>query len=184
MVNQALRIWNTLQTLRLHQGSSTGWLHSRDLIHQAFWPHSCPLPIKNANKGPLNLDGGRCRQLLWSRGRDYHLTSRFAKTRSLCIHLNFSLSNNQVEYEALILAMYWAEVTWITLLEILRNSQVVVKQEYKVHSKNLMEYATHAIWAKSRFSHFTLNKVSHENNVWADYLAKIALGEVMMFEPP
>lgn len=59
------------------------------------------------------------------------------------IRLNFSVSNNQAEYEALIQGLTWAADVGIKSLLVYSNSQVVVRQlneDDAVNSKNLKKY--------------------------------------------
>lgn len=70
------------------------------------------------------------------------------------IKLDSSLSNNQAEYEALIIGMTWALATGIQALRAYSDSQVAVRQvnnEFTVHSKNLKAYGERATSLKTKF---------------------------------
>lgn len=43
------------------------------------------------------------------------------------IRLNYPLSNNQVEYEALILGLHWAWEVGVKAVEVFSDSQVIVR---------------------------------------------------------
>lgn len=97
-----------------------------------------------------------------------------------CVRLDFPTSNNQAEYEALIIGLLWAKEVGVQSLEVYSDSQVVVRQmndEYAVKSDNLKEYATMAKRLSATFEHFQLRKISRSENTEADKLAKMASGE-------
>lgn len=63
---------------------------------------------------------------------------------SKSIRLNYALSNNKAEYDALILGLQWALEVDIEAMEVLSDSHVIVRQvncEYSVNSNNLKVYA-------------------------------------------
>lgn len=102
----------------------------------------------------------------------------FVEVRS--IRLGHTLSNNQVEYEALILGLQWAVEVGVEVLEVFSDSQVVVGQvnrEYSVNSNNLKGYTEKVDRLASQFCLFSLKKICRSYNEAADKLAKIASGE-------
>lgn len=104
--------------------------------------------------------------------------------KSRCIRLNFPLSNNQAENEALIIGLQWAEEVNIYYLEAYSDSQVVVGQindEYIVNSDNLKEYALLAKKLAAKFKYFLLKKINQ--NTDADKLVKITSGEIQEEDP-
>lgn len=97
-----------------------------------------------------------------------------------CIRFDLSLSNNHVEYEAMIIGLLWIEEARIQSLEVYRDSQIMVWQmndEYIVNSENLKDYVTMTKKLMARFKHFLLQKVCRSENIEAGRLAKIASGE-------
>lgn len=71
------------------------------------------------------------------------LRSPSQNTEKRCIKFNFSLSNNQAEYETLIIELLWAQEVGIQSLEVSCDSQVVIGQtncDYTANSDNLRGY--------------------------------------------
>lgn len=110
------------------------------------------------------------------------LISPISRTREeRSITLGFTVTNNQAEYEAVILGMQWALQAGVSRLTVLSDSQVVVHQlrgEYAIYSDKLKEYAMLARNIKTRFASFAIRKVPRLENEQADILSKIASGEV------
>lgn len=96
------------------------------------------------------------------------------------VKLDFPLSNNQAEYEALLMGMAWALSVEIRSLRAYNDSQVVVSQvnnDFAVHSENLKAYAEKAANLKDKFRYFELHKLSSAKNEVVDRLTKIASRE-------
>lgn len=90
------------------------------------------------------------------------------------------MSNNQDEYETLILGLKWAWEVGVKALEVFNDSQVIVEQvncEYSMNSDNLKGYAEKVDHLIFQFQHFALKKIDGSQNEMAFWLAKIALGE-------
>lgn len=105
-------------------------------------------------------------------------TNQQEKARS--IRIDYPLSNNQAEYEALITGMQWAFDMAISSLKNLSNSQVVVGQvnsKYGVNSNNLKKYAKKVNLLVVQFEYIVLVKIGRDDNEIVDKLAKITFGE-------
>lgn len=95
-------------------------------------------------------------------------------------------TNNQAEYEALILALEAAQPDRKTELTIYSDSELLVRQlngEYKVKTPHIREYYS----SVSRLLHgagkVTIRHISREQNVGADALANQAIDAYGMDEP-
>lgn len=68
-------------------------------------------------------------------------------TKTWAIKLESNLSNNQTEYETLLLGLEWAHTANMKALKIFSDSKLVVNQvhgTYAVHSEGLQSYANKA----------------------------------------
>ena len=86
-------------------------------------------------------------------------------------------SNNEAEYEALILGLEILIEKGIKTLEIIEDSQLVVKQmskEYKCVNKNLIKYLSLALRLLDQFDDVTIRHVPREENVEANEFAQLA----------
>lgn len=102
----------------------------------------------------------------------------YVETQS--IKLDYPLSNNQAEYEALIMGMVWALSAGSTSSESIQRLPSGCEpgnDEHVVHSDNLKVYAERVTQLKAQFRHFTIEKIDLSKNEAANKLAKIALGE-------
>ena len=82
-------------------------------------------------------------------------------------------TNNQAEYQALILGLGLAVSKDITELEIIMDSELVVKQlngEYKIKDEKIKPLATEAKSMLEEFEQFSIKHVRREYNKFADKL--------------
>lgn len=78
------------------------------------------------------------------------------------MRLDYSLSNNLAEYEALILGLQWSLEVGIEALDIFSDSQVVIGQvnlEYSVNSDNIKVYEEKVDRLITQFQYFVLKKI-------------------------
>ncbi|KAL1291506.1 hypothetical protein AAHE18_20G204700 [Arachis hypogaea] len=91
--------------------------------------------------------------------------------------LNYSCSNNEAEYEALIMGLELLLERGVKNVEILGDSQLVVRQvslEYRCVSENLIKYFNVATELLSKFDNIIIRHVPRELNQEANELAQIA----------
>ncbi|KAL1318352.1 hypothetical protein AAHE18_15G200100 [Arachis hypogaea] len=91
--------------------------------------------------------------------------------------LNYSCSNNEAEYEALIMGLELLLERGVKNVEILGDSQLVVRQvslEYRCVSENLRKYFNVATELLSKFDNIIVRHVPRELNQEANELAQIA----------
>jgi catechol 2,3-dioxygenase len=97
-------------------------------------------------------------------------------------------TNNVAEYRALLLGIERAKALGTTDLELVGDSELIVKQvkgEYKVKDAALRELRAEAIRALEGFERWSIRHVRREQNVEADRLVNRALdGERAAAEPP
>lgn len=92
-------------------------------------------------------------------------------------------TNNQAEYEAMILAIEKARDLGATRITIYADSELVVKQlrgEYKVKNEGLKPLFQRAFGLLRHFGSFSVNYIPREKNRRADQLANLAIdGQVL-----
>nr|XP_025678255.1 uncharacterized protein LOC112778105 [Arachis hypogaea] len=91
--------------------------------------------------------------------------------------LNYSCSNNEAEYEALIMGLELLLERGVKNVEIFEDSQLVVRQvslEYRCVSENLRKYFNVATELLSKFDNIIVRHVPRELNQEANELAQIA----------
>ncbi|RDX76976.1 rnhA, partial [Mucuna pruriens] len=93
------------------------------------------------------------------------------------LHFDFKASNNQAEYEALLVGMRLAKKLEAKKLTAKSDSKLVIGQvnrEYQARDPQLLKYWERAIAMASVFKNFTLIHVPRDQNEQADLLAKLA----------
>ncbi|XP_020999653.1 uncharacterized protein LOC110281610 [Arachis duranensis] len=93
------------------------------------------------------------------------------------IRFEFSVSNNQAEYEALIGGLTLAAEVGATRLEVCSDSQVVTSQvngSYQARDSLLQKYLEKVKELSQNFEEVTVHHVPRERNTQADLLSKLA----------
>ena len=93
------------------------------------------------------------------------------------VTFGFKASNNEAEYEALILGLQLAEVCGATNLIAHCDFQLVVGQvlgEFEVKEDSIRSYRALVMKLTANFQNFNLVKITGQNNFNADRLAKLA----------
>ncbi|XP_072060323.1 uncharacterized protein [Arachis hypogaea] len=93
------------------------------------------------------------------------------------IRFEFPVSNNQVEYEALIGGLALAKEAGATRLEICSDSQVVTSQvngSYQARDSLLQKYLEKVKDLSQKYEEVTIHHVPRERNTRADLLSKLA----------
>lgn len=88
------------------------------------------------------------------------------------------ITNNQAEYQGLILGLEMAINTGVNELEVYMDSELVVKQlngEYKIKDEKIKPLATEAKGMLEKFEQYTISHVRREHNKFADKLVNIVL---------
>ncbi|KAL0458114.1 UNVERIFIED_CONTAM: hypothetical protein Slati_0438600 [Sesamum latifolium] len=92
------------------------------------------------------------------------------------IKFGFKASNNEAEYEALVIGMRMAHETGARRLLAYSDSQLIVKQvegAYEAKEENI-QYLQQITDLKAKFHHFQIIQIPREENAKADSLSKLA----------
>ena len=93
------------------------------------------------------------------------------------LRFGFQASNNEAEYEALIVGLHSAKEMKVKSLEIYSDSQLALCQitnEYQARGEKMEAYLQKAKDLLSTFSSFTIRQVPREHNTQVDALARLA----------
>ncbi len=93
------------------------------------------------------------------------------------IRLKFSASNNEAEYEALMIGLKTAKKLGASHLQVFCDSQLVANQisgEYQAKDERMAVYLTIARSLLSKFDSIHVAQIGREHNSHADILAKLA----------
>lgn len=94
--------------------------------------------------------------------------------------LSNSATNNQSEYNALIMGLTKALELNISLLDVYGDSLLVIQQtngKYKVSNAGLLPLHQKVMELKKQFQNITFTHIPREKNVRADYLSNVGLKE-------
>ncbi|KAL0426453.1 UNVERIFIED_CONTAM: hypothetical protein Slati_2820100 [Sesamum latifolium] len=135
------------------------------------------MAIKEASqdqKWLLHVDGSSTAQ-----GSDAGIviTTPRGEDLEFAIKFDFKASNNEAEYEALVIGLRMAHETGAKHLLAYSDSQLVVKQvegTYEAKEENMIQYLQQIADLKTKFHHFQIIQISREENAKADSLSKLA----------
>ncbi|KAL0447353.1 UNVERIFIED_CONTAM: hypothetical protein Slati_1863200 [Sesamum latifolium] len=88
-----------------------------------------------------------------------------------------SASNNEAEYEALVIGLRMAHETGAKHLLVYSDSQLVVKQvedTYEAKEESMIQYLQQIADLQTKFHHFQIIQIPREENAKADSLSKLA----------
>ncbi|KAL0412943.1 UNVERIFIED_CONTAM: polyprotein [Sesamum radiatum] len=135
------------------------------------------MTIKDASqdqKWLLHVDGSSTAQ---GSGAGIVITTPQGEDLEFTIKFDFKASNNEAEYEALVIGMRMAHETGAKHLLVYSDSQLVVKQvegTYEAKEESMIQYLQQITDLKTKFHHFQIIKISREENAKADSLSKLA----------
>ncbi len=101
----------------------------------------------------------------------------------VCRYLGDGMTNNQAEYNALLLALKEAEKRGATRVSVFADSELMVKQimgEYKVKNEGIKPLHAEAVSILRRFGGYSIAYVPREKNKRADKLANLAIDGQML----
>jgi ribonuclease HI len=93
------------------------------------------------------------------------------------VRLKFSASNNEAEYEALMIDLKTARKLSASHLQVFCDSQLVANQisgEYQAKDERMSAYLTIAWSLLAEFDSIHVAQIGREHNSYADILAKLA----------
>ncbi|KAL0421268.1 UNVERIFIED_CONTAM: hypothetical protein Slati_3149700 [Sesamum latifolium] len=135
------------------------------------------MTIKEASqdqKWLLHVDGSSTAQ---GSGAGIVITTPQGEDLEFAIKFDFKASNNEAEYEALVIGLRMAHETGAKHLLAYSDSQLVVKQvegTYEAKKENMIQYLQQIADLKTKFHHFQIIQIPREENAKADSLSKLA----------
>ncbi|KAL0444710.1 UNVERIFIED_CONTAM: hypothetical protein Slati_2193700 [Sesamum latifolium] len=135
------------------------------------------MSIKDASQDQrwlLHIDGSSTIQ---DSGAGIVITTPQGEDLEFAIKFDFKASNNEVEYEALVIGMRMVHEAGARHLLTYSDSQLVVKQvegTYEAKEESMIQYLQQIIDLKSKFHHFQIIQIPREENTKADSLSKLA----------
>ncbi|KAL0394847.1 UNVERIFIED_CONTAM: hypothetical protein Slati_4450900 [Sesamum latifolium] len=135
------------------------------------------MTIKDASqdqKWLLHVDGSSTAQ-----GSDAGIviTTPQGEDLEFAIKFDFKASNNEAEYEALVIGMRMAHEAGARHLLAYSDSQLIVKQvegTYEAKEESMIQYLQQITDLKTKFHHFQIIQIPREENAKADCLSKLA----------
>lgn len=109
-----------------------------------------------------------------------HIVTEIGKEHDYAIKLAFKMTNNESEYEALLVGMSMARLLGATEVEMKENSQVVVSQvlgEFSKKGEKLKKYLEQVCKEHDLFRYFRIQQIMMGENQKADWLAMAASGQ-------
>ncbi|KAL0394699.1 UNVERIFIED_CONTAM: Ribonuclease HI [Sesamum latifolium] len=122
----------------------------------------------------LHVDGSSTTQ---GSGAGIVITSAQGEDLEFAIKFGFKTSNNEAEYEALVIGMRMAHEAGARHLLAYSDSQLIVKQvegAYEAKEESTIEYLQQIMELKTSFEHFQIIQIPREENIKADCLSKLA----------
>ncbi|KAL0457909.1 UNVERIFIED_CONTAM: hypothetical protein Slati_0418100 [Sesamum latifolium] len=134
------------------------------------------MTIKEASQDQkwLHVDGSSTAQ---GSGAGIVITTPQGEDLEFAIKFGFKASNNEAEYEALVIGLRMAHETGAKHLLAYSDSQLVVKQvegTYEANEENMIQYLQQIADLKTKFHHFQIIQIPREENAKADSLSKLA----------
>ncbi|KAL0313614.1 UNVERIFIED_CONTAM: Ribonuclease HI [Sesamum radiatum] len=135
------------------------------------------ISVKDASKDRtwlLHVDGSSTTQ---GSGADIVITSPQGEDLEFAIKFGFKASNNEAEYEALVIGMRMAYEVGARHLLAYSDSQLIVKQvedAYEAKEENMIQYLQQIKELKTSFDHFQIIQIPRDENIKADCLSKLA----------
>ena len=93
------------------------------------------------------------------------------------LRLDFSTTNNEAEYEVLLMGMTMVQKMGGKSIEMFSDSKLIVDQvkgEFKARDKRMQEYLSQVRHLQSGFESFNLLHITRSGNTHADSLATLA----------
>ncbi|KAL0461114.1 UNVERIFIED_CONTAM: Ribonuclease HI [Sesamum latifolium] len=122
----------------------------------------------------LHVDGSSTAQ---GSGAGIVLTTPQGDDMEFAVKFKFNASNNEAEYETLVLGMRMAQDADVSHLLAYSGSQLIVKQvngEYETKEESIVQYLQQIEELKTKFKSFQLHQIPREDNIKADSLSKLA----------
>ncbi|XP_073153057.1 uncharacterized protein [Henckelia pumila] len=105
------------------------------------------------------------------------IISPWSEENNISVRLDFRASNNEAEYEALLLRLKAAQNMGISRATIYSDSQLAIKQsngKFEIKDEKMMKYAKALDKFKEGFTELDLELIPRAENIMADHLARLA----------
>ncbi|KAL0455193.1 UNVERIFIED_CONTAM: hypothetical protein Slati_0858500 [Sesamum latifolium] len=122
----------------------------------------------------LHVDGLSMAQ---GSGASIVITSPQGEDLEFTIKFDYKASNNEAEYEALVIGMRMAHEAGAKHLLAYSNSQLIVKQiegTFEAKEESIIQYLMQIKELKTSFDHFQVIQIPREANIKDDCLSKLA----------
>ena len=100
------------------------------------------------------------------------------------LRLSFLATNNEAEYEALLMGMVMVQKIGGKMMEVFSDSKLVVSQvrgELEARDQRMQEYLSQVRRIKTKFEFFDLSYIPRNGNTHADFLATLATSSAQDF---
>ncbi|XP_058223094.1 uncharacterized protein LOC131332813 [Rhododendron vialii] len=153
-------------------------LHSPETYWQISLEYTYPEPEELPREEPkpwvLQVDGSTTKD---ASGAGLILTSPKGQRLSYALRFEFKTTNNETEYEALVVGLELASAIGASHVLAKSDSQLVVGQvlwEYTVKEEIMQKYVDKVKAQVAKLQSFNIVRIPREENNEADYLAKLA----------
>ncbi|KAL0433446.1 UNVERIFIED_CONTAM: hypothetical protein Slati_2678900 [Sesamum latifolium] len=122
----------------------------------------------------LHVDGSSTAQ---GSGAGIVLTTPQGGDMKFAVKFEFNASNNEAEYETLVLGIRMTQDASASHLLAYYDSQLIVKQvnrEYEAKEESMVQYLQQVEELKTKFKSFQLHQIPREENIKTDSLSKLA----------
>jgi ribonuclease HI len=130
--------------------------------------------VEQTSKWTANIDGSSTKSV---GGIGIVLKSSEGDIIRQAVRLQYSITNNEAEYEALLTGLKMAKMLGAAELDVLSDSQLVVGQvngDYEAKEERMRQYLNLVRYQMSQFREVRLSRIPLEQNTEADQLAKSA----------
>uniref|UniRef100_A0A2N9F3F9 Uncharacterized protein n=1 Tax=Fagus sylvatica TaxID=28930 RepID=A0A2N9F3F9_FAGSY len=135
--------------------------------------------IEQTSKWTANIDGSSTKN---AGGIGIVLKSPKGDIIKQAVRLQYSITNNKAEYEALLTELKMAKILGAAELDVLSDSQLVVGQvneDYEAKEGRMRQYLNLVQHQISRFREVRLSRIPREQNTEVDQLAKSASSSIL-----
>ncbi|XP_058181218.1 uncharacterized protein LOC131299652 [Rhododendron vialii] len=144
-----------------------------DFLAEYTYPDLDELPKEEPKPWVLQVDGSTTRE---ASGAGLILTSPKGQRLSYALRFEFKATNNEAEYEALVVGLELAKAVGANHVLAKSDSQLVVGQvlgEYTVKEEVMQKYLDKVKAQVVELQSFSIVRIPRDENVEADYLAKL-----------
>jgi ribonuclease HI len=133
-----------------------------------------PIPSEPNQEWKLYVDGSSTKS---SSGAGLLIISSVGVRMERAVRFEFAASNNEAEYEALLLGLKICYEAGAKSLSVFSDSQLIVGQvrgEFEAKDESMKMYLQQVKELLEKFEHFTLSHIPRSENAQADSLARLA----------